>query len=198
MMARTTKPGPASWILFVLVLAWEMLILPCCTRIPPTPVRSFTTMDLLIDLSDMPEGWKVSENSPSRILDYLAGRDPATADDASRIVFLADTPYIPWYDAGHDVYRFKTPAVAKHVYKSFERGETPLDWTCQSPVAEESKFLCDTKDQELAYCTWFAYYDEYYVEFGAALVPGKMSLEDVEKIVRVIDKKMTRYVKPIE
>jgi hypothetical protein len=143
-MTMTTKPKLACWILMVLLLAGEMFISACGTPIPATPVRSFTTMDLLIDLSDMPEGWEVSKNSPSRILDYLAGRDPATADDASRIVFLA-SPYVPLHQAAHDVYRFKTLAVAKHVYESFDRGETPPGWTYQSPVAEESKFLCYTK-----------------------------------------------------
>ena len=193
-----TRYKLASWTLLALVLVGEMFISACSTPIPATPVRPFTTMDLLIDPSDMPEGWEVSENSPSRILDYLAGRDPATADDASGILFLADKPYVPWHETVHDVYRFKTLGVAKHVYESFDRGETPPGWTYKSPVAKESKFLCHTKKQGLTYCTWVAYYDEYYVEFAVALIPGKMSLEDVERIVKIIDEKMAQYLKPLE
>ena len=181
------------WMLSTLVLAG--MFLPGCTgQIPPTPVRSFSTMDLLIDLSDMPEGWRVAENSPSRILDYLTGRDPATAAKASRILFLTEVND-PWYSAAHDVYRFKTCATAKYVYEEQTLGETPADWTYHSSCAEGSKLLCRHLGHAgLIYCEWFAYYDEYYVEFSAALVPGKMTLTDVERIVQVIDSKMARYL----
>ncbi len=192
------KPRSMHWMLIAIIFVGEMLLSGCSTPVPPTPVRSFSTMDLLITLSDMPEGWRMSENSPSRILDYLAGREPATADDASRMVFLAE-PYVPLYEAAHEVYRFKTAAVAKQVYEIRVLGETPQGWGYQSSVANESKFLCYTKKNEPPYCSWLAYYDEYYVEFSAALIPGKMSLQDVERIVKIIDDKMAQYLgKPSE
>ena len=52
-----TRYKLASWTLLALVLVGEMFISACSTPIPATPVRPFTTMDLLIDPSDMPEGW---------------------------------------------------------------------------------------------------------------------------------------------
>ena len=194
MRARTRIPESMFGLLVVLIFAGNMFMSGCSTPISPTPVRSFSTMDLLINLSDMPGGWRVSENSPSRILDYLTGREPDTADDASGILFLAE-PHQTWYEAAHNVYRFKTFSTSKHVYESQTLGETPLDWNYQSSTAEESKLLCRQLGQpDLIYCTWFAYYDEYYVEFAAALIPGKMSLDGVERIAKIIDTKMAQHL----
>ena len=164
-------------------------------RPAPTAVRPFDTTDLLVNLADLPEGWRVSEDSPSRILDYLTGRDPATASPASRIVFVVE-PYRAWYEAAHSVYRFPTRAAAQHVYERHGLGETPPEWTDPGAHADATRFLCRALQGEpaLTYCAWSATYQEYYVEFDAALVPGKMSLVDVARIVQAIDEKMLCHV----
>jgi hypothetical protein len=120
----------------------------------------------------------------------LAGRDLSTASDASRIVFLVE-PGRAWYEAAHSVYRFPTRAAARGVYERHIPGETPPEWTYQSAHADASKFLCrELQGAPLTYCTWSAAYQEVYVEFDAALVPGKMSLADVERIVQLIDERV--------
>lgn len=165
-----------------------MLLLSACTQ---APERSFTTMELLIGLSDMPKGWQVSDG-PDRAEDYIS------REDASGIVFVAQTDS-PRRTASHRVYRYDSSVQAKRVYERLvlptEAGECPPTWVYQSPVAEQSHFVCyDYEGRELPVCTWSGRYEEYIVVFHSWLIPDWMSLNDVERVVRAIDERMAQYL----
>ncbi len=166
-----------------------MLLLSACTQ--RAPERYFTTMELLIGLSDMPEGWQVSDG-PDRAEDYIS------REDASGIVFIAQTSS-PRQTASHRVYRYDSSAQAKRVYERLvlptEEGESPPTWTYQSSLAEQSHFACyDYEGREPPVCTWSGRYEEYIVVFQTWLIPDRMSLTDVERIINVIDARMALYL----
>ncbi len=156
-----------------------------------TPARSFTTKDLLITLEDMPPDWIVSYG-PGRAEDYISG------NDASTIRFTAD-PNFRLGGAAHSVYRYGSRDKARGVYEELvlpgEVGEKPVAWTYTSRIADQFHFACyDYEGRQTPICSWSGRYEEYIVLFHAWLVPGRMSLSDIERIVNVIDQKMTKYL----
>lgn len=184
-------------ILIAIVLAVTGGVSSACVQQKPAPERSFTTLDLLIELSDMPVGWRVSDG-PGRAEDYISSKD------ASGIVFIAGTDWQRRV-ASHRVYRYRSVKAAKGVYEYLvlpdQVGKTPAEWAYQSPVADQSYFACYDYEGREPYpiCEWSARYEEYVVIFHSWLVPGYMSLEDLERVVRAIDARMAEYLgRPLE
>jgi len=172
------------------------LLLSACTYLETAPKRPFTTMELLISLSEMPPGWTVSD--PPKEL-----RDDISTEDASITIFQADTDF-PRRGATHRVYQYRNRSSAKAVYEEFvlptQLGNTPAEWAYQSTVSDQSYFACyDYEGREPLHCQWSARYEEYIVAFSSWLIPGRMSLQDMERVVRAIDARMAQYLdKPYE
>lgn len=188
-----------KFILMVVVFAATALSLFSCVPEQPAPQRPFTTMKLLIDLPDMPPGWKVSWG-PERSEDYISSQD------SSVIAFVVSGVSLPFGREGalHSIYRYRSARAAKGVYEELvlpgQVGETPADWTYQSQVADQSYFACYDYEGREPYpiCEWSARYEEYVVIFHSWLVPGYMSLEDMERVIRAIDARMAEYLgKPL-
>ncbi len=169
-----------------------------CVPEQPAPERLFTTRDLLIGVSDMPPGWKVGYG-PGK------GRDYISPQDGSEIGFYVNDDVPPGRNtAGHDVYRYRSIKAAKSVYNDLvlpgQVGRPPVGWAYQSPIADQSYFACyDYEGREpYPFCEWSARYEEYVVVFSSWLIPGYMSLEDMERVVRAIDARMATYLgKPL-
>lgn len=169
-------------------------VLSACVQEKPAPERFFTTRELLIEPSEMPPGWT---GYLERSADDLSTRDSAT------IAFEADTT-LSLRVARHRVYRYRSTRAAKGVYEELvlpgQVGKTPADWTYRSPIADQSCFTCYDYEGREPYpiCKWSARYEEYVVIFHSWLVPGYMSLEDMERVIRVIDARMAKYLgKPL-
>lgn len=165
----------------------------CTPRKEPVLERSFSTVELLISLSDMPPGWTggIGKKLEERA-DYFS------TEDSASISFGTDTE-LPYKSAGQRIYRYDNPSVAKSVLEELilpgEVGETPSDWTYQSPVADQFFFACyDYEGRTQPRCRWSGLYDEYIVIFGSWMIPGRMSLNDMEKVIRAIDARMAEFL----
>ncbi len=57
----------------------------------------------------------------------------------------------------------------------------------------------DWEERDMSVCEWAGRYEEYIVVFWCRMVPGEMSLADMERVVRAIDERMAQYLdKPFE
>jgi len=178
-----------------------LLLIICCASLllgigyywlaDTAPARGFTTREVLISLDDMPQGWKVVYG-PGKAEDAISGKDSAT------IRFTA----IPEFQVGgaaHSVYRYGSSRKASNIYQELvlpgEVGSKPTSWSFVSSIADQSHFACyDYEGRQPPICSWSARYEEYIVIFHAWLIPERMSLGDIEKVIRVIDDKMRRYL----
>ncbi len=141
--------------------------------------------DFLLTTEEMPDGWVGYEpfKSPNSLC-YV---------DCASIQFDAQTTNQS--RATHDVYIYESAKEAKRSYEIQLQptliGEIPIDWNYESEFADQSDFVCYTyKDMSYPVCEWTARYDRYIVDFYTWLVPKKMTLDDLEEIIRVIDRKM--------
>ena len=171
-----------------------------CVPEQPAPERLFTTRDLLIGVSDMPPGWKVGYG-PGKGRFYISPKE-----DGSEISFYVSDERIPLGRRGayQGAYRYHSAKAAKGVYENLvlpgQVGKTPARWRYQSPIADQSYFACYDYEGREPYptCEWSARYEEYVVVFSSWLIPGYMSLEDMERVVRAIDARMATYLgKPL-
>lgn len=190
-----SRRKPSLWIWTVIIPAIAGVLLAGCDLLETAPERSFTTKELLIGLSEMPPGWTVS-NGPTKL------KDDVSSKDASIVVFQADTSAIR-RGAMQRAYRYRSSSGAKRMYEEYIRpgqfGTTPPEWTYQSPVADQSYFACyDYEGREPLNCEWSGRYEEYVVAFGSWIIPDRMSLQDMERVVRAIDARMAQYLgKPL-
>lgn len=180
----------SRWMWAIMIPTIAGVLLSGCDLLEAAPERSFTTRDLLIGLSDMPPGWTVSD-PPKRL------KDDVSSKDASITIFQADTDVIR-RGASHRAYRYRSRSGAGRMYEEYIRrkyGTTPPEWTYQSPVADQSYFSCyDNEGREPLNCEWSGRYEEYVVVFGSWIIPGRMSLQDMERVVRAIDARMAQYL----
>lgn len=190
-----SRRKPSLWIWTVIIAAIAGVLLAGCDLLETAPERSFTTKELLIGLSEMPPGWIVS-NGPVKL------KDDVSSKDASVIVFQAETNVVR-RGAMQRAYRYRSSSSARRMYEEYIRpgqfGTTPPEWTYQSLVADQSYFACDdNQGREPLNCEWSGRYEEYVVVFGSWIVPDRMSLQDMERVVRAIDARMAQYLgKPL-
>ncbi len=185
--------------MLLIVIATGLLI-ACGNRFwePRAPERSFTPEDLLIDQGTMPSSWR-DVWGPF----VPAGHDLCTTECAA-IQFGVAASELP-IQAEQDVYRYLSMGIAQ---RTFEKVYLPQrrhlgsmsDWTYQSPVADQQHFGCyDWEERDMPVCEWAGRYEEYIVVFWCRMVPGEMSLADIERVVRAIDERMAQYLdKPFE
>jgi hypothetical protein len=86
------------------------------------------------------------------------------------------------------------------VLPRLEFEHTPPAWRYSSPLAGQSHLTCyDYGGQTPPVCTWSGLYEEFIVIFHSWLIPERMSLNDIEHIVRAIDARMAQYLgTPVE
>ncbi len=172
----------------VLVLAAGLLLVSCMLVEPQAvPERPVATKDLLIGLHDMPEGWVVTdgpEDSPWEI----------NVDEGFWIGFEA-VDSMPHRKASHEICRYDNARKAAIIYEDlvvpYHYGETPAGWTYQSLLADQYHFTCYTyTGYTNPICEWSGVYEEYIVIFNSGLIPERMSLEDMERIIQTIETRM--------
>ena len=153
-----------------------------------TRIDDLSLNDLLITVDALPSGWF-----------FLAsGKSVETyrSHDSAAVAFR--TPLYPKSTGcSQDVFRHKTIKIAKRDYqrRADSFGETPDEWTYESQLADESDFRCYYySNTSFPLCWWVARYDRIVVEFNSWLVPGYMTLEDMEKVVREIDENAGRQI----
>jgi hypothetical protein len=198
--------GGLSCVVVCLVCAWGPILAAVASVLPPSPARSFHTLDLLTDVTDMPAGWHV-----------LAGPSPVPrkldfdAMESGQIQFQRGS-YYPI--ATHEVFRYYNSLAARADLSSvqtvkfaspFFRVEwaTPPGWSYKSPIAEDFRFACAPTDEVmgdpdfagLTDCSSVARYGEFISVFYAPVSKDMMSFGDIERVLRAIDSKMARYLR---
>jgi hypothetical protein len=102
--------------------------------------------------------------------------------------------------AMQEVFRYRSSGIAE---RTFEEVYVPLsasrdsvdDWTYQSPLAYQSRFGCGfTAGNVRTVCEWAGQYEEYIVVFQADRDPPRLTLADMEQVVRAIDARMEQYL----
>lgn len=152
----------------------------------PAPERSVEIIDLLIELDDMPQGWRLRRGPDEAMEDF-------NVNEGLEIVFEADSPYTNTV-AAHTVLRYRDLEEAAWVYKDrltpseFGKASVPDGWVYRSVMADPYYVFCFRYSSEPQYlCEWSGLYAEYIVVFHTWLIPDRMTLEDFESIVKVID-----------
>lgn len=152
----------------------------------PAPERSFTPQDTLINIHDLPEGW-VLMFGPREVIDNTR------SNDSSEIAF-APKNYPQNRSVTQEVFRYSSIEGAKADYSTEASlpGETNIDgWSFVSDTADEQKLSCyKYPNSEFPICTWIARYDEFVVELYIRIGNERMSLEEMESIVILIDERI--------
>jgi len=178
-------------MLLGLILAVGFLLLLSCAR--ELQGRPFTTADLLVGSSEMPQGWRIA--SMSNEANAYIGE---TAIEAAAITF--STANHERGMATQRVARFRSVNEARRIYGRYfstPLGRTPSNWGYENAMADQASIGCyDYEGRNLPVCEWAGQYEEYVVSFIVWLVPGSVSLEDVENVVRTIDARMIQYLVP--
>jgi hypothetical protein len=164
----------------------------CAAWQAPAQDRPLATIVLLVDTSVMPSGWTMVDK---RRLSKEA--DDLSVGDSAVVVFAIKELQIPRPTKEY-VHRYRNAAVAQSVYEDLIHlvGVVPPSWAYQSAIASQSSVACYDYEGREPYpvCEWAAQYEEYVVTVSTWLIPEHMSLPDVEKVIRAIDKQMARQL----
>lgn len=190
-MTHTTQLRRPFLLTMNLLLA-AVLMQACAPLQAPAPDRPLKTIDLLIDGSVMPIGWTMTERR-----ELAKDAHHLSVGDSAIVVFAVKELQIPRRTQQY-VHRYRNSAAAKGVYAEFIRpdGSTPPSWNYRSTIADESVFACYDYEGREPYpnCEWSARYEEYIVTVYSWLVPGYMSLPDLEKVIKEIDSRMAQQL----
>jgi hypothetical protein len=154
---------------------------------------NFTNVELtslLINDEPLPPGWLYSDGPIG------VGLDEDRSTDSVRISFYSDI-YPDTFGVIQNIYRFKSVQRAKDDYADeafYYRTRNyynPQEWGFESLTADESRIFC-RNDSVISGCVWIARYDCIVIEFTGWLIPGRMTLVDMENIVYEIDEKVSK------
>ena len=177
-----------------------LLLLSLCAcnslSFSPAPQRSFSVMDLLLDASNLPQGWKgdlQNQTGSCHALDfqnctqvgYLSLRDDVSIDQwiaRFKSNYDADVAYFH-HDFAHNTYG--QYGITWVVVKDFDY---------VSPFANRYRLVCQSKTMDTN-CFIEARYEEYLVDTQyVGKDPGR-ALNDLRIIAMAVDKKMEDYLK---
>jgi hypothetical protein len=184
---------PNPFLLAVEILLISVTVQACAPLQTPAPARPSITIDLLIDEAIMPVGWTLTERH-----EIAKNAHHLSVGDSAVVVFEVKDSQLPNRTEQY-IHRYRNSAAAKGVYAEFIRpsGSTPSSWNYRSPLADESVFVCRGGGELYPKCEWSARYEEYIVTVYSWLIPGYMSLPDLERVVKEIDSRMaTQLGKP--
>lgn len=156
----------------------------------PAPKRLFTPQDLLISQKDVPSWW-IKTAGPKRV------SDNRRSSDSSEIKFsVNDDQEILGFR--QSVFRYASIEGAGRDYADATTfpGETDVEgWTYLSSSADEQKFSCYTySNSDIPVCSWVARYQEFVIEVVAWIVPDQVSIQEMEKLVKMIDTKVINFM----
>ncbi len=157
-------------------------------RLVSAPKRSFSASDLLVNGDELPQGWMAPYGGKNDT-DNTKPRGSVTID-------LYKPPMSDIADITQRVSIFKSIEHAKNYYSERAQfhGETNISgWSFISKIADEQKFSCYTyPNLDYPICTWLGRYQEITIEVIGRLEPGRVTLEEMQAIVKMIDEKTVR------
>ena len=176
----------------LLLLSFFILSLVGCSKPKTCEMISLDLETLLISSEDMPKSSSWSTSGPSNVvLDY------ERTSDTIYIAFISDL--YDYLGSHQEIFRYQTSKGAKHDFDYasgyFGSGYFPDGWTFTSDIADESHIACeDGVSVDFARCYWIARYDCIVINLNSWLIPDRMTLEDMENLVREIDEKASELI----
>jgi hypothetical protein len=178
-------------IVIILVFAALSASIGCCLLLnTPAPKRSFSTQELLLNQEDMPPGW-----------DVFYGPEPV--DDNRRAIDSGEIGFASAAFPGETsvkqfVFRYNFLQGAQNDYASAIQfpGTTNIEgWSFTSNIADASKVSCYTYiNEDIPVCTWYVRYNESVIELNAWIGPGRLSIQEMENLAKVIDQKAAKLL----
>jgi hypothetical protein len=177
----------------------------------PVSKRSFSEADLLIDITSMPNGWKIAE----RIVSYPYDKEGAE-NLAIQNFNYSDTFYS--VKAGEDVFRYRNQFAASLHYWRLEKyyleqsardvtpWVTPEGFSFNSNHANQWRYACAYNTfspspefgDKAKICQYLAQYDEFVIKFGITMEIDESTFitqDKVQQIIQDVDERMMQYLK---
>jgi len=181
-----------SRIKYIYIFLVIFILSHCSTVDQHSTLPTIKPIDLLISSEDMPVDWKSFEV-------FSDEYDDLCYIDCAMIQFSPVDENKVY--AEQSVYIYNTVEEAERKYKVLEGtlqlGTAPSNWSYHSNAANKSDVSCYTNESKsYPSCIWIAQYGKYLVEFYAAILPDRMSLSDLEKIIYHVDSKMKVVANP--
>jgi hypothetical protein len=162
----------------------------------PAPPRNFSTLDLLLKASSLPQEWKGDFQSQE---DRCNAYDYQNCTEVGYLSFRDDITFDQW------VARFdsNTNADVTYLRHDFTRntyGQYGIIWTKMenfhyvSPIADQYQVLCQTNTEGKS-CIIEARYQEYLVVLHYVTGDPNRASTDLLVITKAIDKTMEKYLK---
>jgi len=174
-----------------ILICFLFLITTGCADKSIVKDNPLTLADLLITEDDLPnpENWYAydirkmifpANRLPKKATAFYSDRMLNSGRAIEEIVYLFDSveearsDYLEYYDL-------------RTTYNFF----SPDGWKFTQSKADENYIVCSRVDDN-NHCTWVGRYWRMIVEFRSYLIPERMTLEDIENIVKEIDEKASK------
>lgn len=193
-----------------MLLAYLALLYGCGSA----PERSFADADLLIDESDLPNGWALTQTG---VIERTTD-DEGQESGASVSFYATDTTYsarmierVFRYRSTHDAsWHYSRQEKESLNDKGFYRTtpwQTPPGFTFTSALASQWRFACAGSSFTLGLdpsthstiCVYLAQYDEFLIFFSAKMeIDGQtlITVSELEQVIEAIDRKMVEHLSP--
>lgn len=175
-------------VILTIIICFFLLITIGCTSQSIAKVNNIAFDELLITKDDLPnpEAWYVYD---IREMVFHTDRLPKEV-----IAFYSDRLLNSGSAVEEYIYVFNSVEDAKDDYSKFYNQRTtynftfPDGWTLTHPEADENYFICTGGNDNFC-CTWVGRYRQIIIEFSTFLIPERMTLDDMNRIVEEIDGK---------
>lgn len=175
-----------------------LILINACSKVShgPAPSRSFSTLDLLLDASGLPQEWK---GDFQREKDRCNAYDYQNCIEAGSLSFRNDMAFdqlVARFDSNYDA----NIAYSRHDFTRNTYGQYGIEWTKMegfhylSPIADRYQVVCQTSTKGKS-CTIEARYQEYLVNIHYVTVDPNRGTNDLLAIAKAIDKIMEKYLK---
>ena len=144
-------------------------------------------IEMLIDISDMPNNWNWTQNG----FPYIIENDTDHYSDDGAIVIFGKEVNGKEFRAAHWIYWFDDEKTAKIKFELEFAPEPHIGidgWTYKSIIAEDQAFHCGMFD--IYGCRWIIRYGKYISVFQTWIGSDIMSLQEMERIAIAIDEIM--------
>lgn len=184
---REAAMNPKKLLVIIgIILAFIILVCFGCYWgiLIPAPKRDFTSADLLITEAELPEGWTIPEG-------FLIHTDTRRPRGSMRIGIFT-SPESPRSNISQYAFIYPFMSRAKRHFREDTFSETSITgWNFTSNYADEEHFWCRFyRDSDDPICTWEARYQEILIEIIGRLDPQYLSLEDMQLVAALSDKKV--------
>lgn len=199
------KPGLPFWLM---LLAYLALLAGCGSA----PERSFADADLLIDESDLPDGWALTQSGVIKAIYTDEGEKSGAAVSfyaTHTTYFTRMTEYVHRYSSARDAaWHYNRREQERFNDKSFYRTtpwQTPPGFTFTSALANQWRFACAGSSFNLqldsrthsTICRFQARYEEFLVTFSVDMeIDGQtlITVSELEQVIEAIDRKMVEHL----